>query len=492
MPPPSPPIVSLEDLNLLAKTTSGLDLCHTYGIFTREESQGGAYFWVLSDETRWTGVKIKLWGPSSDYPRPLPGDIVRVHRLGFDRNILHVPVIKNARNVVVWPAFRYQTLPISIARHPTIEDQDDQRRRSLETFYCSTLDRVETFRPDANPVARFLNMAGRVDLTTSDTFNNIIVTFCDGTGSSTLRVFKNIQNHETSAHYEVATRLNVGDYFVVTNAKLDPKANKLNLSANTEYGKSLRHVEPQSILGVLLAQRLPNSDNNQHKTPENGSSQTAAAIGVRRSPRLNSQNVHSVSVASGMQNNVSREQIPVSPTGVIEEFPVYTKLSDIKKERNDRFYKFYDLVGQVRGQPNETSSYGNWVFQIFDGTRPEYASYYASEVKEKVEDCATILVFSNQKPADTSKHIDTAKTLNDSDLVLIKNVKVTWKDDKMKFELSANLEHGKSINLIDKESRFGIYLTEIVTNPIVDELLQDTPYSTPPDDDSLSKELQHP
>lgn len=532
-----PPFLDLEDISILSQADSPvIHLCHAYGIFLKEESTKNSYFWVLADKTH-NNLRVKLCGNLSEYPKPKPGDVVRIHRLGFDK-VIRNPVVLSPKNVVFWSVTKYDPTPIHSSNKPTLSDEDHTKRKNLELHYYNSLNKIEQLRK--NSYSGYFNIAGRVGSTSSDQYNNILIDFHDETGRFILRVFPKKLDFESDEHYKAAESLKEGDLIVATYAKLDNRLDKLNLSANTQQGRSLRIVENSSILGVSISESLrkssrpnpnPNqnqndlrlTNSNQQNAQENGTSPQMPNL--RRSPRLNSQpnqnqagsnhsspspqalNTESNGFITSNNNNaqppqsprvlrssqtprtperqrINRPPLPPTPRGSILN---YTRLSDIRRQ-SDGFFSFYDVVGQVRSKPNETRLYQNWVFQLYDGSKIDYSSYYLDEVNQPVEDCVTILVYSKQKPRDTDRHVETIKRLNEGDLIVVKNLKVTWKNGKVKFEMNPNTEHGKSIQNIDKESKFGLELLEIVTNPMCEELLQDILYSEPEENEYIDVE----
>lgn len=545
-----PPFLDLEDISILSKADSPvIHLCHAYGIFLKEESTKNSHFWILADKT-YTDLRVKLCGDISEYPKPKPGDVVRIHRLGFDK-VLRNPVVLSSKNVVFWSVTKYNPTPIHSSNKPTLSDEDDKKRKTLELHYYNSLNKIEQLKK--NSYTGFFNIAGRVSSTSNDQYNNILIDFHDETGSFILRVFPKKLDFESDEHYKAAESIKEGDLIVATFAKLDNRLDKLNLSANTLQGRSLRIVENSSIIGVSINESLKNNSrpnpnqndlrltgSNQKDAQENGT--TSQMPNLRRSPRLNSQpnqnqtnsnhnsptclsrntesngsitnnnndaqSPHSPRVlrssqtlrspqtpqggeAQSPQNprtperqRINRPPLPPTPRGTILN---YTRLSEIRRQ-SEGFFSFYDVVGQVRSKPNETRLYQNWVFQLYDGSKIEYSSYYLDEVNQPVEDCVTILVYSKQKPRDTDRHIETVKRLNEGDLIVVKNLKASWRSGKVKFEMNPNVEHGKSIQIIDKESKFGLELLEIVTNPMCEELLQDILYSAPEENEYIDVE----
>lgn len=460
-----PPTLKLDDVHLISQgLILDVTLCNVFGIFKEESTTRHSHFWVLKDETRVNGVRIKLCGDISNYPKAKTGDIIRIHRLSFDRNTKD-PIVSHARNVVLWHSHQYEPTPITIANTPTICDDDIERRRTLEDLFCSMVHKISELTSKHKEMV-YCDVAGRLDEKSLDSYGNMILKICDGTGEIDVRVFPKRFPLESEIHHKVAVELKLKEYIIVTNVKYDHRY--LNLSANTTCGKSIRSVERSSILGVLLSESLVPIE----EITENGS-QSAQGAGptLRRSPRLLAQQ-QSPTINPINNNNNDRAE-------AVDPLSEYTKIAGIKKER-EGFYNFYDIAGQVRSTPNETKLYSNWVFQLYDGSTPNFTSFYSDEVKEPVQDCFTILVYSNQKPGDTDAHINSVKSLHEGDLVAVKNVKASWKEGKLKLEMNANLKNGKSINVIEKDSQLGISLLEVVTNPIVEELLEDD-YATPPE-----------
>ena len=118
-------------------------------------------------------------------------------------------------------------------------------------------------------------------------------------------------------------------------------------------------------------------------------------------------------------------------------------------------------------------SYTWWssiILQIYDGSKHNLSSFYSSEVDRVMPDCVLVKVYSKQKESDTDEHIAKASRLEEGELIMIKNVKTSFRGGKLKLELSANKSHDKSLNVIDKNSLFGRKLLDIIENPIVDGL----------------------
>lgn len=461
------PVLKLDDIVILSKRNEPeIQCCHTYGIF-KDETTATSKLWHLTDDTC-RDISFRLCGALEEYPLPKPGDIVRIHRVSFDRNTKS-PVILCGKNIVIWRGFRENPTPITKAKSPTITEDDAKRRKALEIYHESTIVPVELIARQTQGC--FFTISGQIEDVSTDQYGNSLFKFRDGTGRFLLRVFPKRNEVETNIHFENASKLVVGDFIVATSVALDrATASKVNLSANIRHGRYLNKVEPNSYLGRKLFLAIEDAES------KNGHSDGAAAPTVateaqkrpapegsqplRRSPRLNGQQADS----SVLQVSPSQD----AAAGVREDpqVPEYTRISEIPMSGPTVKFSFYDLAGQVRGQPNETSNYGNWVFQLYDGSRPEYSCHYAEEVKEKEAHCVTILVFSKQTQKDTDQHIEVVKKLKSGDLVFVKNVKATWIGEKLKLEMSANLAHGKSITVIDKTTRFGEMLDDVVSNPI--------------------------
>lgn len=441
---PAQSVSTLKFDCIVAESQSGnIQCCNTYGIFKhklvkKEET------WILSDETK-REFHVKLCPPLEDYPIPIAGDIVRIHRLGFDRNTKS-PAILSGKNVVIWRGFRRDPVPITKAKSPTYTELDTNRRKELEIYFESSLMPVNMIVRQQYRMATGFNVAGRILEISTDRWDNPLFKFSDGTGTFTLRVFPKKNENEDNFHYEVAKRLVVGDLIVATYVTLDKTTKEMvNLSANTRDGRSISKIEPDSYLGRKLTLAIEAAPENISNPPQT----------TRRSPRLRAQ------VAAKDDSPIPAKKKDKKK----EEIPEYTRLSDIPVIPYPK-YEFYDLAGQVRGAPNETSSFNNWVFQLYDGSCPEYECYHAHEVKEKEPDCATIFLYSVQAPQDTDVHIEKVKKLNPGDLVFVKNVKAQWKDGKLKLEMNANEHFGKSISVIDKSTKFGEMLDDIVSNII--------------------------
>lgn len=421
-------------------------------------------YWHLADDSC-LDIKIKLCGPLDNYPIPIPGDIVRIHRLTFDRNTKD-PVILSGKNVVIWRGFKENPTPITKANNPTLTENDTKRRKELEIYHESLVSTVDLIK-----LVKFYTVAGQIENISEDQYTNTLLKFRDGTGSLTLRVFPKRNENEDNTHYETASRLVIGDFIIATAASLDKsKPDLLNLSANTKYGRYLCKVEPNSYLGRKLTlaieaatvENIVPSSTSHTEQPTNQAQKrpigplSESPLPVRRSPRLNAR-VSSVHSSRLLASVLCDED---------SQIPKYTQVRDIPVKKA---YEFYDLAGQVRGTPNETLQFNNWVFQLFDGSKLEHGSFYDDEVREREPCCAVILVFSKQRETDTEQHIEAVKKLKPGDFVHIKNAKASWKEGKLKLEMSANLAHGKSITVIDKTSRFGEMLDDIVSNPITPE-----------------------
>lgn len=486
------PVKTLEELQSLSteagENSRGHPVCSVYGFFLRAEKGQSSEYWLLGDETCMDGCRIKLTPPFSDYPHAKLGDVVRVHRLTVDR-YYNVP-FAIPRNVVVWPSFRQVTTPTTCARKPTITREDEERRRKLEALFCSKIFPISDLRKHQYSLNHLT--AGRIEKKTHDIYGHLLLTINDGTASIVVRVFKQMPqddlNFSTNEHFELASNQDDGDYIFVGGGKLDTRNDYLNLSCSRTYGRCLRNVEKTSILGGRISHSIEDQNNNgtvSEELPERFLRRSPRFLTAhqdvpsRRSTDLESDSSQTRSQENHKEPETSTGQIPETSTGQIPEIstgqmPEYTKLIDIMREpQRFKGYEFYDIVGQVRGKPNEARQFGNWVLQLYDGSKLDVESFLIEEVNEPVQNCVVVLIYSKQRDFDTDKHIELVKKLNDGDLIMIKNVKVSNRNGRMKFELAANLDHGKVIEIIDKESLFGRKLLETVTNPIVEELLDD-------------------
>lgn len=482
----SPQTLDLEEVSILSRSDSPEKcLFHLFGVFFREEKTQTITYWWLHDASHIGGLRIKLCGSLDQYPKPKPGDIVRIHRSSIDRNT-RLPIILSPKNIIVWPSFKHKPVHLTIAKNPTITDEDEIKRRRLEQYFCSTLHKIEEVKAQRVPRGQFVNIAGRVDDIGKDPYGHLLLVVNDGSGTITVRVFAKRNPYDSNAHYEVASELKSGDFIVAISTKIDNQGVKLQLSANTQWGRSLRVVEKASMLGVTLDEALSGQDLPQVNVTEvNNEPQLISSQGsgfsdapIRRSPRIRELKERQTNQSSPSPPTSS--QATTTPQPELPPLPSYTNISDLRIQR-DGFFEFHDIAGQVRGEPNETKLYKNWVFQLYDGSSHRFASYYIDEVREPIKDCVTVLVYSKQKETDTDRHIECVKKLQEGDLVIMKNVKVSWRNGKIKLEMNANLVNGKSIEVIDKNSRFGKALLDIVTNPDVEELF----YSTPPGDNSM-------
>lgn len=473
--------LSIEDIITLTRSSSPeYQRCHVFGVFRREDKFNSITHWILFDASDQNGLKIRLNGQLADYPKPKPGDIVRIHRLKVN---VPIPEIVKPNTVVVWPCAKYNPTPIYNARSPTITQDDDKRRRQLELLFFSTLECVaDTIASQGDGRARHRAVAGRVKAIVPDQFQNLEIVYVDNTGEYTLRVFPKKIDKEDNSHFEVAKELHPGDLFFATCCKLDSHAKRLNLSANLEYGRSLRRVEPESVLGIKLSERCPevrracpngynasqsdtlSQDDNQSHNTSTANKRLRRSPIVTRSRARNSNSPQNSTSGVSLSQRTSCDSQPAFLKNKQPEvkIPEYIKLSDIPRKDN---YGFYNIVGQVRGQPHETSKYGNWVFQIFDGSHHDIPSFHIHDVVDPQEKCLVVYVYSKQKESDTNDHIDKVKILKPGDLVYVRNIKASWNNGRLKLELSANLSHNKSIEVIDKNSPFGNQINSLVEWP---------------------------
>lgn len=465
----SPPVLSLNEVKALTHSLSPeVSRCHIYGLMVREVRGRANTFWMLSDETS-TGLQIKLNGSLDEYPKARPGDVVRVHRL----KIGQIPEVSHPNSVVVWPAAKYEPIPYHSSRDPTLKDEDDVRRKQLELLFHSKLANLK----ELGSGNYYFAVAGQVKTINQDQFQNLEVDFTNGPDERVLRVFPKVKEKEDNTHYEVAQRLRPGDLFLATNVKVDSSLRRFNLSANLENGRSLRSVEPDSVLGVKLTENCPiapkrsSTDGNDSSTSLDKLNNNQQSKRMRvypivtRSQKRNQESPQGESktlVPTSSQTSESRDEL-IDPPKI--NIPKFTKFSDIVRKSNPDVFDFYDIVGEVRGFPHETGHYGNWVFQLYDGSKHNYLSYHMTTFAEPEEKCLIVFVYSKQKDTDTNKHIDQVKKLKPGDLVYVRNVRSTWIQDQLKLELSANLTHNKSIEVIDRDSDFGQVLTNIVSFP---------------------------
>lgn len=517
------PTRNLEEVHYAALNESEKpDLCHVYAILRREEVKGSLHMWYLFDE--FMELAVSLCGRLEEYPRPKPGDVVRIHRLRIDTKKRR-PEIMMGRNVVYWPAFQYDPKPVATAKDPTIAEEDNDRRRVLETLYSSTITRcLDILRSnDLDNHTWFTAVAGCVEDNHLDMFEHHEIQFRDGTEPPvrpdqyrvlpTLRVFKPTGPQDSSSHYEVAKMLRKGQYFVATNVKL-ARNHRLNLSANEHFGRSLRHVEEASILGVKLKESLgepecnvtvdlqepsssqqPSSQQPSSQLPSSqqpsiqrpSSQQTVNSNGklvpLRRSPRFSqnpdaSQNPQppktdgqTTTETAQSTNHAVAPATTVANVAKREPDLSFSRLSEIKPKETG--YDFYNLIGQVRGMPQLTKQFNNCVLQLFDGSRHSFASHYDDEFEQMIDGCLVLHVYSKQREHDTNEHFERAMSLKPGDIIFVRNVKVSSRASRVKLELQANKLHNKSINLVDTDSSFGRKILDIVQTPQVEEIFTD-------------------
>lgn len=468
-----------------------------YGIFKQAENKPPNTFWTLRDESRQAGEQFKLEGPIENYPEPKPGDVVRIHR-AFTDKLYKLSKIAKGQDVVIWRAHKYKPVPITKARSCSVVD-DEAKRRNLECLYCSWLTKLATIKNTPNLKPPY-DVCGRIEAKRSDPYDNLLVTINDGTGEVDVRVFPKRLSFESSDHFDTASKANVGDFIVATGTKPN-KQNNLDISANLQQGRSLRIVEPQSILGVLLSEALDAQTSSQQEQPND--------TGRRRSPRLMAQKMsatmadHNYANSHPATQDDLQRQITInnnnnhrttrsekdshsSPsygapakeppaarvgsrqhaTNMID--PDLTKLCDIKFSA-DNVKKFFNIAGKVVSEP-VMNGYGHYVVQLFDGTPPQYASADSGDFERPAPDSVTIVVYRKQKDSDTNEHLEVAQKLHSGDIVRMNNVRAYIRSSKLKIELSANLTNNKSIKLVDKTSELGIRILEQVNNPYLDIL----------------------
>jgi hypothetical protein len=95
------PILNLGQVDdCVASGDNDNSFFHTYGIFRKEINKSAATYWCLYDEYK--EIEVRLAAVVAEYPRPKPGDIVRIHRLRINTTF-KAAEIPLARNVVIWP-----------------------------------------------------------------------------------------------------------------------------------------------------------------------------------------------------------------------------------------------------------------------------------------------------------------------------------------------------------------------------------------------------
>lgn len=531
MAPRETPLLNLEQINTLVKSSSpSYKYFHTIGIFEQECQLAGGTSWKLRDEfcqTTRDSVAFRLRPPLDQYPQPKPGDIVRIHRSAV-HDVFKMPEITHPKNIVYWQAFRYDPIPIHTSRNPTIDDDDTTRRRQLEVLLSNSIQRISQFQYNQQG-QQFYTIAGRVRKKLLDRYGHVEILFEDGTGEATLKVFAKFPDNdkETNEHFEAASKLDLGDLFYAQNAKYVPP-NKVHLSASHQYGRCIRQVERQSLLGVRLTESLGpeqpedqfvdvtevdqnhNQENHDRNNPDNqmltsqpvsliSTTSSSTSTNLRRSPRFasniplaapGSSNSSSQTSACNTDDNQSRskphkrgivaippsssaaKRIPEQPTttpseGITEEsMPEYITYEDIRPSGR----QFLDIAGHVRGTPKRVSEYNNYAIPLYSGNKHEFIDFFAGQIESPPEKCLTLYVYSKQKETDTDEHIKKAHTLKDGDIILVKNCVVDFKDGKIKLEMRANTAFGKSINVIDKNSKFGKKLMDKFHTPYVEEL----------------------
>lgn len=532
------PIHPLEHIKFITDNPPANDqarpLCDTFGVYHSTEIVKARHYWKLFDDTYYTKpIGVQLCGKPDEYPVPKRGDVVRIHRLTFD-NERSVPIVTSPKNVLIWRSFKKEPEKVHTSLNPTIRDEDLKRQAELEACYVSTLTRLNYLQM-IEP-GKFSDVAGLITTIIDDTFNNKLVTVTDGTGTTILRVFKKNNPNETSEHFDTICNSKPGDYIVATNTKISSKAGetKLDISANTQYGRSIRKVDKESVLGRHLAERLINvetvatennitsSSNDCNTAPIEPASNTeteeihneendqdigpiidVTTIGasrgtisqpisvgesttnsqqqetqeppqLRRSARLQTRSNSNQSASSNSINtsSISPKRHSMTPPSNLTKKPPpidrvdakITQVSSLQKKPPGKF-EYYNFVGQVRGIPNPALSYGNWIFQLYDGTKPKFPPFHQKYVDKAEENCIIIFVYSKQTDFDTDKHVNTVRTLQEGDLVYLKNIKVSWVDNKVRFELNANTKFDKGIKILNKDSEYGRQLLDKFATP---------------------------
>lgn len=531
-----PPIKNLEQIKVIAENRTNdnddIKLCHTYGIFIKKYIQGNDTYWNLIDTYMPVinqGLNIKLSGNLDQYPLVKPGDIVRIHRLTFDE-LKKCPKIPTGLNVLAWRVHQRNPIAIHTSRKPTKSPNDEPMRMKLEILYSNL--RTKIVELNNERTGGFFTVAGQLKAKCADKYGHLICKINDASGDCDLKVFAKNDLKESADHFEAAASIKEGEYLIATMVKFATKSPvlTLHLSANLENGKSIMKVDKDSILGLALTAKfdeakglsprkpLANHDDNNEASQEQQVSQDSSDVGsqaqsqprLRRSPRLNPETTTDASSQSDASQTSStiqttspiRQNPPVHSSSPTHQSPTIAvpsslpsqdqnnnvhqykskKLADLPKKPDGKF-EFYNLAGQVRGQPQECRQFKNWFFQLYDGSRPiTYQDYNLKRIDNPVEDCTTIIVYTPQKNDDINDHIDRVKTLKDGDLVYIHNVKAKWREGyKLSLEINPNSAHGKRIEVIDKSSSFGRQLIESLTPLDAEELYDEGPHNTSED-----------
>lgn len=250
-----------------------------YGIFVFEDLLSQACrIWKLMDESCPEGMKIRLVGLHQPFPKPLSGDIIRIHRLDIKYGTAY-PECSQPANIVIWPGFQALDCPhISVSRNPTLTQEDFTRKSDLEEFFSFT--KIEDIGPSSGS---HVNLAGKIIAlnTCDEVYGNFLLQIFDGSkfrtpfhclfsesidpkpsvdkrildNSVIIKIYSKQRSSDTDAHVNTVRDLKVNDFIYIANVRMTWVSGriKFELSSNLLFGKCVRKIDKRSIVGERIS-----------------------------------------------------------------------------------------------------------------------------------------------------------------------------------------------------------------------------------------------
>lgn len=456
-----------------------------YNVFGIYLSGSGIQYpkWRLADETDHEGYDLIISRPDSLPAMPIKGDIIRIHRIRFNERLDRFEST-TPKNIVIWSAFKEKPLSQTSARKISNEIEDQEIRKNLELEFYHTIPKIQNIFIDQVISRYYVDLACRVvaNYENYDKYGNVVLRLVDGTLSpqpirSNLIVSdsppfqQNIKDNsilvliyskqtldDVDTHHKIASDLKPGDYVFLSNVeykRLADGSSSFKLSANLKNSKCIRPVEPNSIAGLRIAEacakNLPqlNKDINIERTHCNLTTPPAPQTKKARVTQ-------DLTVATTTNTTTTSISTSVAPVKV---FASQVKQNQIKKldalAPSRGTYNYANMVVRIVVS-KALPPYNNHLLLVEDGSQTDYKFCYTEELASNsnnnitFENKASILVYSPNRPQDSDRHIEVARSLLPGDHAYIENAKVSWSGVYLKIELNANENFGRKLVKLDE------------------------------------------
>lgn len=308
---------------LKAVLTSNSKFNNIYGVIRKYHEQGV----YIRDET-YDAIKVNFSTTFDEiFPHIKPGNIIRIHRLMTTGNQVY-RCIKSG-DILLFSSFKdkdAESYKVRFeAKEPTIEQSDFTRVIELESWLAGKILEVSL---ENISMPGWVDMVCKVIDIKDIASHRVILIVADGTKpflkynwfSPNCEHYDGIPMDQLvcitawDRHAEKARKLERGSFIAIFNlqiaeAKIQSGFYELHLRGGTHYGKRIRNVNSNSILGVSFQERLnishPVASNNPINVPNTQpKTQSNTQANVQFNTQSNTQSISRINAQSNTQPNV--------------------------------------------------------------------------------------------------------------------------------------------------------------------------------------------